>query len=56
MSLSPILTRLEEWEVLYLHIIASKEAMGTVLIDERNVEKKPMYYTSKALHGAEVRY
>ena len=51
-----ILTRPERGELLYLYIAASEEATGIVLIVERNGEQKPMYYTSKVLHGAKERY
>ena len=33
-----------------------KEAIRIVLIVEKDSEQRPIYYTSKALHGREVRY
>ena len=52
----PILTRPKKGELLYLYITTSEEAVGTILIVERNNGQKSVYYTSKVLHGAEERY
>lgn len=43
-------------EVLYLYLAASDKAVSAVLIQEDDGVQKPMYYVSKMLQGAEVRY
>lgn len=44
------------WEVLYLYLAASDKAVSAVLIQEDDGVQKPVYYVSKMLQGAEVRY
>ena len=43
-------------EVLYAYIAVAPHAMSLVLIQEDNGLQKPVYYVSKLLHEAEVRY
>lgn len=50
-------TAVEEGEDLFLYLAASPEAVSSVLVrvDPDGVQK-PIYYTSKVLHDAEIRY
>ena len=52
----PILTRPEAGETLYLYLVASQRAVSSVLIREENDVRKPVYFTSQTLQGAELRY
>jgi hypothetical protein len=52
----PLLSSPEEGEILYLYLAVSPSAVSSVLIREESGVQKPVYFTSKALHGAEERY
>jgi hypothetical protein len=52
----PLLSRPTEWEILYLYLAVSPSAVSSALIREDSGVQKPVYFTSKALHGAEERY
>ena len=43
-------------EVLYAYIVEAHHAVSLVLIRDDNSLQKPVYYVSKSLHEAEVRY
>ena len=43
-------------EVLYAYITVAHHAVSLVLIRDDNGLQKPVYYMSKSLHEAEVRY
>ena len=43
-------------EVLYAYIAVAPHAVSLVLIRDDNGLQKPVYYMSKSLHEAEVRY
>ena len=43
-------------EVLYAYIVVALHAVSLVLIRDDNGLQKPVYYVSKLLHEAEVRY
>ena len=43
-------------EVLYAYIAVAPHAVSLVLIRDDNGLQKQVYYVSKSLHGAEVRY
>ena len=43
-------------EVLYAYIVVAPHAVSLVLIRDDNNLQKPVYYMSKSLHEAEVRY
>ena len=43
-------------EVLYVYIVVAPHAVSSVLIHDDNDLQKPVYYVSKSLHEAEVRY
>ena len=52
----PIMSSLEADEVLYAYIAVAPHAVRLVLIRDDNGIKKPLYYVSKSLDEAEVRY
>jgi len=56
LSQTPILSRPEEGEILYLYLAVSSEAVSAVLIKETSEEQKPTYFTNKASLGPEMRY
>ena len=56
LSFLPILSRLEDEETLFIYITTSDEAVGTMLIVERNSEQRLVYFTNKVLHGTKVRH
>ena len=43
-------------EVLYAYIVVAPYAVSLVLIRDDKGIQKPVYYVSKSLHEAEVRY
>ena len=43
-------------KVLYAYIAVAPHAVSLVLIRDDNGLQKPVYYVSKSLHEAEVRY
>jgi hypothetical protein len=52
----PLLSSPEEGEILYLYLAVSPSAVSSVLIREESGVQKPVYFTSRVLHGAEERY
>ena len=52
----PVLTKPEEGEILYLYLSVGDEAVSSVLVKETKEGQKPIYFVSKALQGAELRY
>ena len=50
------MSSLEADEVLYGYITVASHAMSLVLIQDDNGLQKLVYYVSKSLHEAEVRY
>ena len=50
------MSSLEVDEVLYAYIAVAYHAVSLVLIWDDNGLQKPVYYVSKSLHEAEVRY
>ena len=43
-------------EPLYIYLSVTKKAISLVLVREEEKQQKPVYYVSKTLQGAEVRY
>lgn len=43
-------------ETLYIYLSTCHEAVSAVLLREQDAVQKPIYFASKVLHGAEVRY
>ena len=56
LSRPPIVSSPEADEVLYAYITMAPHAVSLVLIRDDNGLQKPVYYMSKSLHEAEVRY
>ncbi|XP_030930756.1 uncharacterized protein LOC115956557 [Quercus lobata] len=56
LSWPPIISSPEADEVLYAYIVVAPYAVSLVLIRDDNSLQKPVYYVSKSLHEAEVRY
>ena len=52
----PIMSKLEIDEVLFAYIVVASRAMSLVLVWVDNGVQRPVYYVSKSLHEAEVRY
>ena len=52
----PVLSRLDQGEVLYLYLYVLSDAVSAVLVRETPEGQKPVYFTSKALLGPETRY
>ena len=56
LSRPPIMSRPEADEVLYAYITVAPHALSLVLIRNDNGLQKPVYYVSKLLHEAKIRY
>ena len=56
LSQPPIMSSPEADEVLYAYIAVAPHAVNMVLIRDDNGLQKPVYYVSKLLHEAKVRY
>ena len=56
LSQPPIMSSPKADEVLYVYIVVAPHAVNLVLIRDDNGLQKPVYYVSKSLHKAEVRY
>jgi hypothetical protein len=52
----PLLSRPVEGEVLYMYLAVSSLTVSSALIREDKGIQKPVYFTSRALRGAEERY
>ena len=55
-SRPPIMSRPEVDEVLSAYITMASHAVSLVLIQVDNSVQRPVYYMSKSLHEAEIRY
>ncbi|XP_016164307.1 uncharacterized protein LOC107606801 [Arachis ipaensis] len=55
-SSPPVLARPKKGEALYLYLAVTDEALATVLVREEGKTQQPIYFVSKALQGAELRY
>ncbi|XP_058726285.1 uncharacterized protein LOC131597615 [Vicia villosa] len=56
LSSPPVLSRPKVGKTLYLYLAVAIEAVSTALICETPEGQKPIYFTSKALQGPEIRY
>ena len=56
LSWPPIMSRPEVDEVLFAYIAVAFHAVSLVLIRVDSDVQRPVYYVSKSLHEAEVRY
>ncbi|CAA0819828.1 Unknown protein, partial [Striga hermonthica] len=52
----PTLQKPKPEEMLFLYLGVSESAISAVLISEEGLLQSPIYYVSKALHDAELRY
>lgn len=53
----PLLSKPLDGEMLYIYLAVSALALSAVLIrEDEERAQKPVYYVSKVLHGAELRY
>ena len=55
-SSSPLLSPSQPGEELFLYLVVSLVAVSEALVKEEDRVQKPMYYTSRALCGAEERF
>ena len=56
LTTAPLLSPSMQGKELYLYLAVSPHAVSSALIREEGKVQKPMYYTSRALRGAEGRY
>ena len=56
LSQPPIMSSLEMDEVLFVYIVVAPHTVSLVLIRIDSSIQRPVYYVSKSLHEAEVRY
>ena len=56
LSRLPIMSSPAVDEVLYAYIVVAPHTVSLVLIREDNGLQRPVYYVSKSLHKAEIRY
>ena len=56
LTIAPLLSLSMQGEELYLYLVVSPHALSSALIIEEGKVQKPVYYTSRALKGAEGRY
>ena len=56
LSSLPLLSPSKLGEELFLYLAVSTAAINAALIREEDKVQKPVYYASRALHGAEERY
>ena len=56
LSRPPIMSSPKADEVLYAYIAVAPHVMSLVLIRDDNGLQRPIYYMSKSLHEAEVKY
>lgn len=52
----PTINQPKQGEILYLYLSVSKTALSSALVKEEAGVQAPVYYTSRALRGAEERY
>ncbi|KAL2234291.1 UNVERIFIED_CONTAM: Retrovirus-related Pol polyprotein from transposon [Sesamum indicum] len=52
----PLLANPRPGDILYLYLAVSEHAVSSVLVREENKVQNPVYYVSKMLQGAEMRY
>ena len=56
LSQPPIMSKPEVDEVLFAYIVVASHAMNLVIVRVDSGVQRPVYYVSKSLHEAEVRY
>ena len=56
LSSPPLLNPSKPGEELYLYLVVSQAAVIATLVREEDGSQRPVYFTSRALQGAEERY
>ena len=56
LSRPPIMSSPKADKVLYAYIVVAPHTVNLVLMQDDNGLQKPVYYVSKLLHEAEVKY
>ncbi|XP_077228418.1 uncharacterized protein LOC143861380 [Tasmannia lanceolata] len=56
LSSPPLLTKPEPGEELFLYLSICSTALAAVLVREEHLQQKPIYYVSKVLQDAKIRY
>ena len=56
LSSPPLLSPSKPREELYLYLVVSQAAVSAALVREEDGSQRPVYFTSRALRGAEERY
>lgn len=56
LSNPPLLSQTKQGETLYLYLLVTSEVVSSALVREEEKLQRPVYYTSRALRGAETRY
>ena len=56
LSSSPLLSPYKPRKELFLYLVVSPTAISVALVREKNKVQKPVYFTSRALRGAEEKY
>ena len=56
LSAPPLLFSPREGEPLYIYLAATDKAVSAAIIRDDSGEQRPVYYTSKTMNGAEIRY
>ncbi|GKV19169.1 hypothetical protein SLEP1_g29461 [Rubroshorea leprosula] len=56
LSSPSLLIKAIDEEILYLYLGISDEVISFILVKEKGKQQKPIYYTSRVLHGAKKRY
>ncbi|XP_016199528.1 uncharacterized protein LOC107640527 [Arachis ipaensis] len=56
LSEPPVLSKPREGELLYLYLAVTTQAMAAILVREEDKTQHPIYFISKVLQGAELKY
>ena len=52
----PVIQKPNTREPIIVYLVVSNEAVSSVLVQEIQAEERPVYFVSRVLHGAEIRY
>jgi len=52
----PVIQKPNTREPVIVYLVVSNEAVSSVLVQEIETEERPVYFISRVLHGAEIRY
>jgi len=53
---TPVIQKLNAREPIIIYLVVSNEAVSSILVQEIEAEERPVYFVSRVLHGAEIRY